>query len=223
MARYTLMYSWLLFPFALVPLTDLAARWPRATIRKSFAVVLAASLLWQAGVVAGAEIGPPSVADKLSSVSPTLPLDMEIRRIDAWLRTHRKPGQAVIFDDFNYEAVDIIRYSSVPWSDAFQPSYLEGAEKLRSELQEFVTRQRPRYFVYSTNGLLASAWPIRGSSLETLPGHGVLHLRLKEGDWRIYEISYPPTQRPHQTTGAQDRSLASRAPAATGRATSGGR
>jgi 4-amino-4-deoxy-L-arabinose transferase-like glycosyltransferase len=191
MARYTLMYGWLLISYGFEGLRGLSSRWQWSESRKSFAGVLLFVLLWQAGIIAGAHYGPPSIADKLSSVSPTLPLDVELRNLVRWLRTRRTPKDAVIFDDFNYEAINIIRYVGIPSSRSFRVPYLVDAALVERQLADFVARERPRLLVYSPRGQLRSIWSLDDREEINFDKLNMrLRCRWQERDWRVYEIEY---------------------------------
>jgi hypothetical protein len=192
MARYTLVYSWLLIPFAFEALQSLSLRWPWSGNRKTFASVILFFLIWQAGIIVGAQYGPPAIADKLASVSPTLPLSVELRSLVLWLRTNRTPQDALIFDDFNYEAMDVIRYAHIPSSKYFQVPYLVDPTVVEKQVVDFVESQHPRFLVYSPSGLLRRIWPLDGQTEIDLAKPRVrLKERWQQHDWEVYEIEYP--------------------------------
>ena len=188
MARYTLMYSWLLIPFAFDALQLFPSRWPWLAGRKAFAGVLIFFLVWQGGITAGAYYGPPKIADKLSSVSPTLPLEVESRKLVLWLDAHRSPQDAVIFDDFNYGASDLIRYAHIPASEYFQVPYLADPTRVRTELNNFLVTRHPHFLVYSPSGLLRNIWSAENHPLDD--PNVVLSRQWQQGNWEIYSLSY---------------------------------
>jgi 4-amino-4-deoxy-L-arabinose transferase-like glycosyltransferase len=190
MARYTLMYSWLLIPYAFYELRALSSRWPWVSSRATFAGLLMFFLLWQAGIVAGAYYGPAKLADKLSSVSPTLPLSVELRHLVRWLVAHRAPDEAVIFDDFNYEASDVIRFARIPSSEYFQVPYQVDPATVQEELRDFVVNRRPRFLVYSPSGLLRGIWSIDRPGRILDDSSIALSREWQEGNWQVYRISY---------------------------------
>ncbi len=190
MARYTLMYSWLLIPYAFEGLRVLSSRWPSMENRKAFAGVLIFFLVWQTGIVLGADYGPPQIADKLSSVSPTLPLAVELRDLVRWLDKHRAMGDAVIFDHFNYEEVDLIRYTRIPASQYFQVPEVMDRPVVETKLKDFLIMRHPGLVVYSPGGLLRDIWPIDNPSRSFDPSNVVLSRQWQEGNWQVYRISY---------------------------------
>ncbi len=192
MARYTLLWSWLLIPYAFEGLRRLPGGPPRAGSRRAFAALLLSVLVWQAGIVAGAHYGPGAVADKLSSLSPTLPLRRDLRALTAWLRTQTGPGEAVVVDNFNHEASEVVRIAGIPFSQAFRVPYPADPEVLGRRLAEFVAERRPRLLVYSPRGHLRHVWPIDDRQDEVvLAGLGLrLRRRWEGGAYRVYEIEY---------------------------------
>jgi 4-amino-4-deoxy-L-arabinose transferase-like glycosyltransferase len=190
MARYTLMYSWLLIPYAFEGLAVFASKWPWLENWRTFAGVLIFFFVWQAGLVAGAYYGPPKIADKLSSVSPTLPLGVELRDLVRWLDKHRSPGDAVIFDHFNYEATDVIRYARVPSSDYFLTPEVLDPPLVHRELRDFIVSRHPRFLVYSPAGLLRGIWSVDNPSQIIDNSNLVLSRQWQEGNWQVYRISY---------------------------------
>ena len=190
MARYTLMYSWLLIPYAFEGLRVLSSRWPSMESRKAFAGVLIFFLVWQTGIVVGADYGPPQIADKLSSISPTLPLAVELRDLVRWLDGHRSMEDAIIFDHFNYEEVDLVRYTHIPASQYFQVPEVMDRPVVQTELKDFLVMRHPDLVVYSPGGLLRDIWPIENPSRSFDPSNVVLSRQWQEGNWQVYRISY---------------------------------
>ena len=191
MARYTLIYSWLLIPFALEGLQGFSLRWPWLGSWKTCAGVVLLFLIWQAGIIFGASYGPPGIADKLASVSPTLPLSVELRSLILWLRTYRAPQDAVILDDFNYEATDVIRYAHIPPSQYLQVPYLANSDAVQRQFKDFIANRHPRFLVYSPKGQLRSVWSIDNNAeiqLDQVDAH--LNRLWQQGNWEIFEIYY---------------------------------
>lgn len=191
MARYTLIYSWLLIPFALEGLQGFSLRWPWLGSWKTCAGVVLLFLIWQAGIILGASYGPPGIADKLASVSPTLPLSVELRSLILWLRTYRAPQDAVILDDFNYEATDVIRYAHIPPSQYLQVPYLVNSDAMQRQFKDFIANRHPRFLVYSPKGQLRSVWSIDNNAeiqLDQVDAH--LNRLWQQGNWEIFEIYY---------------------------------
>ena len=191
-ARYTLMYSWLLIPFAFVALRFLAERWPSLRSDKTLRLTLGFFVLWQGGLLAGAHFGPRAVADRLSVMVPTLPLPVELRDLTEWLRQHRKPGESVVVDQFHFDADDIVRSSKTPTSDVFRVARTGIDEE---SLKDFFTKRRPKLLVYSPKGQLGKSWSLENQEYISLPRFGLRLRRLWEGPtYRVYEIEYLPDE-----------------------------
>jgi hypothetical protein len=129
--------------------------------------------------------------DKMSVVSPTLPLSRELRELTKWLKAHAAAGDFLIVDDFNYEGADILRFSGIPASQAF--AFPAGADRalMESQLHDFVNDKRPHFLVYSPRGRLGRIWAL-GSDREIEPaGYNLLlRQRWQWANYRVYEIIY---------------------------------
>jgi hypothetical protein len=191
-ARYTLMYSWLLVPFAFEGLRWASILWRWADSRKAYAGLVACFLVWQAGIIVAAQYGQDSLADRLGSMSPMLPFHVEIRHVIHWLREHKSDSDAFIFDEFSYESPTIVRYSTIDPSQVFQ---VRGAaysqqDLLNQEVMDFIRLRHPRFLICSPYGPIGGLWSIDDhESLSPIPGI-TLHLQLKTTHWRIYTINY---------------------------------
>ena len=194
MARYTLMYSWLLIPYGFYALRFFSGRWHRLESRKSFWGTIIFFLVWQAGIIAGAAYGPSKIADKLSSVSPMLPLEVELRDLVHWLDRNRSPQDAVILDHFNYGATDVIRYAGIPAAEYYRVPEVMDVTAVQTELGEFLATRHPRFLVYSPEGLLRDIWLVPDSRPILDNSSAVLSLEWQEGNWRVYRINYAKTR-----------------------------
>jgi hypothetical protein len=191
MARYTLSYSWLLIPYAVEGLRWLSLKWDWLANRRTFSGLLAFSLFWQVGVVAGAHYGSGVIADKLSSVSPTLPLTLDLRGVTGWLKANVSRGNTVIVDDRNCEGSAIIRYSGIVASQAFLVPCRPDGELDSNELGSFIRNRGPSVLVYSPIGELPKLWRL---DAETHVEFGGVQMRLrllwKSNNYRVYHIEY---------------------------------
>lgn len=192
MARYTLMYSWLLLPLAFFALASLAQRKPALLGPRAPAGLLALFVLWQGGIVLAAHKAPDVIATKLSSISPTLPLGPDVRGIIRWLEENRAAGEAIILDDFNFEGLEVIRFGGVERDRIY--SVPEDDALTAAELPEFLQQYRPRWLVYSPRGRFERVWPIADRETAELPGLGLeLRRAWSRGNWRVYEVRYSPS------------------------------
>ena len=191
MARFTLMYSWLLIPYAFEGLRLISERWRVLRMRVLPGSAVVFFLLWQVGIAAGAYYAPPEIASRLSSVAPTLPLDPELRNLTHWLKTHRKPGEVIVVDQYNYEAVDITRYSDIPFSETLPVRESLDLPPIRQEVMEFIKQRRPHLLVYCPWGILGSLWPIEDQNETALPELNIRLRRLWQGRrYRVYEVDF---------------------------------
>jgi hypothetical protein len=192
-ARYTLLYSWLIFPFAIDGLDYAMVRLRQANVRLAFAGVIAFFVVWQAGIATAAICGPQPIADHLGALSPMIPLHADLRDLLKWLKANGAQQDTVILDDYNWESVDIWRFGHLGASESFtigQHDY-DDPVALRARLQRFINVQHPGLFICSPEGLIGRQWcagsrnRIEVSDLELQ-----VSLAWQGQHWRIYRISY---------------------------------
>lgn len=191
MARFTLMYDWLIFPFAIEGLLMLSKFWPTLVTRPAVTGLFAFSLLWQGGVTLGAYEGPQAIAAPLASVTVTLPLDPELRNLTGWLKAHRMQNEMIVVDQYNFEAVDITRYSGISLSRALAVPESVDPRSVESQVVDFVKANRPQMLVYCPEGILGTVWSLGEGDYVDVPRLKA-HLRLRwQGDrYRVYDIEY---------------------------------
>jgi hypothetical protein len=193
MARYTLMYSWLFVILSFYGLQVLSARRSLFYSRVALLLVVVSFVVWQSALVLGARYAPCWIADKLGSISATLPLRCELRQTISWLNTHLSATDTVIVDDVQYEGTDVIRFSRVTSLQHFQVPYrADDTNSLLTELAAFVQANHPEILVYAPKGQLGRIWELPpGERHQSVPG---LSLQLCElwqnGEYRIYQILY---------------------------------
>jgi hypothetical protein len=191
MARYTLMYSWLLLPLAFKGLEILGRRWAVFSKTGTFAAVLLFVLAWQVGIVLGAKYAPERIADKLAVMAPTLPLPVDLQKVVDEVKTYRKEGDAIIVDNFQYEATDIIRFSGIPRADALRVPYRRDNATIEASLRAFLETRQPRLLVYTPKGPLGRFLKLGDEESVTLPEYGMRVRRLWKGShYALYEIDY---------------------------------
>jgi 4-amino-4-deoxy-L-arabinose transferase-like glycosyltransferase len=192
-ARYTLLYSWLLIPFAFEALRWLASWRGWLDSRAAFSAVMIFFLLWQVGIVLGAAYAPPTVADRLAVMSPALPLHHEMRGLTDWLLQNRQPSTAVILDDFDWDSPSISRFAHLDQSETFHitPQHYADRALLKRELESFVRSQHPGLLVCSPYGPIGGMWSVEDRPQLEVENLG-LHLQLAwHGQhWRVYTITY---------------------------------
>ena len=194
MARYTLMYSWLLILLCFYGI-ELIAQVPNRffQLRPFLLFVLASFVVWQSALVLGAYYTPCWMADKLGSVSATLPLRCELRQTISWLDKDLAATDSVIVDDVQYESTDVIRFSKVGSLTYFRTPYsTDDRGALLNELSTFVQVNRPGVLVYSPRGQLGRIWQLPlGEPQPLIPGLGLQLTEVwQNGEYRIYKIAY---------------------------------
>ncbi len=191
-ARYTLLYSWLVFPFALDGLAYVLARVRWAISTQGFVAIVASLCLWQTGIVVGANYAPQPIGDHLGALSPTIPLHAELREVTDWLRANKAQKSAVILDDYNWESGDIFRFANLKATSTFsitQQDYDDPVE-LKARLQQFVNRNHPELLICSPDGPIGKTWchPDNRGHLES--PNLLLAPRWHGDHWYIYTVSY---------------------------------
>ena len=190
MARYTLMYSWLAIPFAFEGLRLVSEKVARARASTLHALALSFFVVWQAGIVAGAYwTTEPQIADRLSVISPTLPLPVELRTLTQWLRRHAPAGDSVVVDQFQYEAQDIIRFSGLSFSRCLAVPLLADRSQIATQVRDFVRTKHPKLLIYCTKGGLGKLCPLRGRENAACPALDVrLHRLWKGRTYYVYQV-----------------------------------
>ncbi len=192
-ARYTLIYSWLLFPFAFFGAQRLLQRWNWMQPRTAFRGTLLFFLAWQLAIIAGASYARPSIADRLSVMSPTLPLHHEMRGVTDWLLRNHPPSSPMILDDFNWDSTAISRFARLDPNVTFHvtATHYTNPNILKEDLKQFVVNNHPQLIVVSPYGPIGTMWSVdsrRELTMEDLNLH--LQLKWSSEHWRIYAIDY---------------------------------
>jgi hypothetical protein len=206
MARYTLMYSWLLIMLCFYGLEVINGKWSLAYARGASAFTVASFVVWQAALVLGAQYAPCRIADKLGSVSATVPLRCELRQTLSWLNTHLSATDSVVVDDLGYESNDVIRFSKVGSLKYFRTPYMaEDANSLLRQLGSFVETNRPGVLVYSPKGQLGRIWRLPGGEAQESASGVYFQLcqLWQNDDYRIYQMTYD--HQPCRESSLRDR------------------
>ncbi len=198
-ARYTLIYSWLLFPFAFEALRWAARRWPTWGGRKAWAGVLASFLLWNGAIAAAAHYGPPPVANRLALMAPTLEPPVELRGLMRWLGNNVTDSDGIVLDLFRLPSGRIVEYTAgLYYPKTFWTPDTAGLspETLRDELNAFLRSNHPRFAVCSPFGPLGKLWSVNHRDRVNLPDFGIsLRLEWEDPNLRVYRIETLPLQR----------------------------
>jgi hypothetical protein len=192
-ARYTLIYSWLLIPFAFEGLLWLA-RWRSGLgSRAAFSTVVIFFLLWQMGIVLGAAYAPPLVGDRLGGMSPAVPLQHEMRNLTDWLLQNHQASTPVVLDDFNWDSPSISRFAHLDRNATFHVTAQDYADRalLKAELERFVRNQHPTLLVCSPYGPIGGLWSVDDHQQLEIGNLGLRLQLLWQGEhWRVYAVSY---------------------------------
>ena len=153
--KYTLIYSWLAFPFAFVALPWAEAQFRFLARQTAPWLVLLSMVLWQAVVVLTNTSSSAMVADSMIWISPTLPLRREMRELEAWLKLHHSSSDAVLIDEDKNESDFIVRFPEIGPAMAFTVAP-EGDRdpQLVDHLKYFVRQRRPSLLICSVYGPL---------------------------------------------------------------------
>jgi hypothetical protein len=192
-ARYTLLYSWLLIPFAFEGLRWLASWRGWLNSRAAYSAVVIFFFLWQAGIVLGAAYAPPTVADRLAVMSPALPLHHEMRGLTDWLLQNHQTSTAVVLDDFNWDSPTVSRFAHLDQSETFHVTPQDYADRalLKQELESFVLSEHPGLLVCSPYGPIGSMWLVDDDPQLEVESLGIqLQLAWHGQHWRVYTITY---------------------------------
>lgn len=190
-ARYTLIYSWLLIPFAFQAVYQFGPDWDRQRVRRSFLTLTLFFVVWQAGIAAVAGYGPCAWGDKLGRLSPLMPFPCHLRDVMASVESHTGPHDAVVVDNFNYEADDIARFA-LPGRQVFKvPFVADDSVLLERQVAEFIRSEHARFVVYSPAGQLGRMWALADQPDVTVGANGNdvrLHRVWQNAEYRVYEI-----------------------------------
>jgi hypothetical protein len=190
-ARYTLLYSWLLFPLALEGLLWLSSRSKLSMPQMTIATV-AFFLTWQMGIIAGSRYAPPAIADRLGALSPTVPLRHEMRQLTQWLIANESQYHAIVIDDFNWESPEIFRFARLYQSIAFgitQEDY-DNPTKLKRKLDVFLQTTHPDLLVCSPDGPIGKLLALDVNNVQFEGARFRLDPLWRGEHWRVYRMTY---------------------------------
>jgi len=194
-ARYTLLYSWLLFPFALEGLRWLGEWWDWIRPRSAIVALVVFFLLWEAGIIVGAAYARPTVADRLSVLSPTVPLHHEMRGLTNWLLQNHSTSTPVILDEFNWDSPNIARFAHLDSAVTFHVTQAHYSDRalMKRDLEQFVKTRHPVFLICSPYGPIGSMWSVddlQQLSVIVQDQSLQLHLEWQGQFWRVYSLTY---------------------------------
>lgn len=199
-ARYTLMYDWLLIPFAFEALRRSAVRWPKwRPDRKLYAAALVLFVLCEAASALAGHYGPASVADRLGPMSPALEPHVETRGLTRWLRQNVGASDSIVMDEFGFQSGAILHLSGIDPAQAFQVDAVafSNAQVLDRDVTAFLHSRRPEFAVCSPYGPIGALWSLDDRDRADLPSLGIsLSAEWRGPHWRVYRIHYSQSPPP---------------------------
>jgi Dolichyl-phosphate-mannose-protein mannosyltransferase len=194
-ARYTLIYAWLLLPFAFEALRRLTSRWTAWSEQRLYAAAFALLLLWNVAIVAGAQYAPVVVADRLAVMSPTLDPPVEVRGLLRWLRHNVPSTNPMVVDLLELPSGAIVDYQLIYDWPAFQiaATVPSNSAPLKEQVRAFIRSHHPRFAVCSPYGPLGRLWFVDDREQVDLPAFDIsLHLEWHDAHWSVYRIDHLP-------------------------------
>lgn len=155
------------------------------TARAAVIIFLSINLI---AILALSEL-PIEVADKFASISPRLRTVRRIGEVGAYLRKNMREQDALVVDDFNHESDSIADAAGLPILPGSR-AYLMGV-KNDITVSEYINRERPRFLVYSDQGILRSTLTLPddcGRSINV--GDIEFQCDYSNPIYRVYELSY---------------------------------
>lgn len=188
-ARFTVAQGVLLALLAGYGLERLARQFlPRWTTPRVCAVLALFLLSNLCAVWMLSEIRHP-YSDKIGSVSPRLRFNHYLQDVGDFLRPRLRPGEPVVFDNYNVESALLAVASGMPVRPG-EHVFL-AVKRKPEELQTFLETRRPRYLVYSPAGVLRRALTLPGDcSSATVWGVG-FRCVFQNQTYSIFELNYP--------------------------------
>ena len=197
-ARYTLMYDWLLIPFAFEGLRRFAEHGPGGwPARKGYAATLALFVAVETASAVAGHYGPASVADRLGPMSPGLEPHLDTRGLVHWLRVNVQEPDTVVMDEFGFQSGTILHLSGIEHSRAFEIDEVAYSNRdvLDKEVTAFIQSRHPGYAVCSPDGPLGHLWSLDDRDQVDLPSLGIsLNMEWRGPHWRVYRIHYSQSQ-----------------------------
>lgn len=130
------------------------------------------------------------LANELASVSPRLRYQGHIAEVATYLRSHLKPQDKVVFDDYNVESNILSDASGLPILPG-ERAYL-ASRKNEISVLEYIAREHPRFLVYSDRGTLRRSLDLHPACLDSQTVAGIVfHCAYNGQVYRVYELSYP--------------------------------
>ena len=132
---------------------------------------------------------PNRYAEKFASISPRLRYQERIRLVGEYLRSHMRPDDAVVVDNYNAES-DIIAIAAglpiIPGKRAYLLS-----KKYTMSVDDYINAEHPRFLVYAERGTLQHSFQLPPGCMGIEEIHGVKFQCTYAGPtYRVYELNY---------------------------------
>ncbi len=128
-------------------------------------------------------------ADEFASVSPRLRYQPHIAVVARYLRSHMRPDDAVVFDDYNVESNILAEAAGLPVGPG-RRAYLASRQN-DITVQQYVEQEHPRFLVYSERGTLRQWIDLPAGCLGIQEiGQIGFHCAFASQVYRVYELSY---------------------------------
>jgi 4-amino-4-deoxy-L-arabinose transferase-like glycosyltransferase len=129
-------------------------------------------------------------ADSIASISPWLRYQPHIAEVGRYLRTHLRPADAVVFDDYNSESNILSDAAGLPPAPGLR-AFVAGKRNSMTALT-YIDQQRPRFLVFSDRGTLRTTLGIGPGCRDTQRiDKAELQCVFAGQVYRIFEFSYP--------------------------------
>lgn len=151
MARYTMTLGAMLAVIAGFGCERLCAKFMAGRLRLAYGLVIA-FLVANLGIVFFLSERPNRFSSKLASVAPRLRYPPRILGVAQYLRNHMGAEDAVVIDNYNEESNIVGQASALPL-DPGKRAFLANTS-YDETVDQYITRERPRFVVYSDQGTL---------------------------------------------------------------------
>lgn len=188
-ARYSLLPGTMLAVIAGDGLEQICKKiWPGRS--RLALVVLTILLLLNLGAILAISEIPSRLSEKAGSISPRLRYPTRIAEVGEYLRTHMGPYDSIVVDDYNVES-NIIAYAAGLPILVGSRAYL-ASSKNQVDVQQYISREHPRFLVYSDQGTLRNALNLPRACNQEANVDGIeFHCGYTNQIYRVYELSYP--------------------------------
>jgi hypothetical protein len=189
LARYTITLGAMLCIMSGAGLEWTIQKWMvrhATVVRRGFVALAALNCL----LLACASFYSNPLADEVASVSPRLRYPRHIAEVATFLRSHLKPEDRVVVDDYKVESNIVSDASGLPIVPSDR-AYLVS-RKNEISVSEYIATAHPRFLVYSDHGALRQSLDLQPGCVDSQKVAGIVfHCAYNGQVYRVYELSYP--------------------------------